>query len=76
MELQGNGAQLSAVETMLGWAKQMPWQGRHRVVELRRKVYDKGISRGKAGRQAGAARWQRDPALSTYDMLIDPASLA
>jgi Rhodopirellula transposase DDE domain len=74
LELQWNGAQLIDVETMLGWAKQMPWKGLHPVVELSRKVYDKGISLGKAAMQAVEVRLKRDPVLPKYDILIDPAS--
>ena len=74
LELKWNGAKLIDVGTMLGWAKQMTWKGLHPVVELRRKVYDKGISLGKASMQAVEARLKRDPALPKYDMLIDPAS--
>jgi len=74
LELKWNGAQLIDVETMLGWAKQMTWKGVHPIVELSRKVYDKGISLGKAAMQAVEARLKRDPALPKYDILIDPAS--
>ena len=74
LELQWNGAQLIDVETMLGWAKQMTWKGLHPVVELSRKVYDKGISLGKAAMQAVEVRLKRDPVLPKYDILIDPAS--
>jgi hypothetical protein len=52
----------------------MTWKGLHPVVELSRKVYDKGISLGKAAMQAVEARLKRDPALPKYDILIDPAS--
>src|SRR3989449_8150437 len=74
LELKWNGAKLIDVETMLGWAKQMTWKGLHPVVELSRKVYDKGISLGKAAMQAVEARLKRDPALAQYDILIDPPS--
>ena len=74
LELKWNGAKLIDAETMLGWAKQMTWKGLHPVVELSRKVYDKGISLGKAAMQAVEARLKRDPALPKYDILIDPAS--
>ena len=76
LELKWNGAQLIDVETMLGWAKRMTWKGLHPVVELSRKVYDKGISLGKAAMQAVEARLTRDPALPKYDILINPASLS
>lgn len=74
LELKWNGAKLIDAETMLGWAKQMTWKGLHPVVELSRKVYDKGISLGKAAMQAVEARLKRDPELPKYDILIDPAS--
>jgi len=76
LELKWNGAQLIDVETMLGWAKQMTWKGLHPVVELSRKVYDKGISLGKAAMQAVEERLQRHPELPKYDILINPAPTA
>ncbi len=76
LELQWNGAKLIDVETMLGWAKKMTWKGMHPVVELSRKVYEKGISLGKKAMQAVEARLKRDPALPKYDILISPASLS
>ena len=74
LELQWNGAKLIDVETMLGWAKQMTWKGLHPVVELSRKVYEKGISLSKAAMEAVEARLKRDPTLPKYDILINPAS--
>jgi hypothetical protein len=74
LELKWNGAKLIDVETMLGWAKQMTWKGLHPVVELSRKVYEKGISLSKAAMEAVEARLKRDPKLPKYDILINPAS--
>ncbi len=73
LALQWNGAKLIDAETMLGWAKKMTWKGLHPVVELSRKVYDKGIALGKAAMQAVEARLKRDPQLPKYDILINPA---
>jgi len=73
LELQWNGTKLIDVETRLEWAKRMPWKGMHPVVEFSRKVYQKGISLGKAARQAVEARLERHPALPKYDILINPA---
>jgi len=73
LELPWNGAKLIDAETMLGWAKKMTWKGLHPVVELSRKVYDKGIALGKAAMQAVEARLKRDPQLPKYDILINPA---
>jgi len=73
LELQWNGTKLTDTETMLGWAKQMTWKGIHPIVELSRKVYQKGIALGKAAMQAVEARLKRDPNLPKYDIVINPA---
>ena len=74
MELHWHGAQLIDAETMLEWAKRMTWKGVHPVVELSRKVYDKGVSLSKAAMRAVEARLERHPALPKWDILIHPAS--
>jgi hypothetical protein len=74
LELKWNGAKLIDVDTMLEWAKAMTWKGLHPVVELSRKVYEKGISLSKMAMQAVEARLKRDPQLPKYDILINPAS--
>jgi len=74
LEWQWNGAKLIAGETMLGWAKKMTWQGLHPVVALSRTVYEKGMALRRAAMQAVEARWQREPQLPKYDMLVNPAS--
>ena len=43
LEWKWNGAKLIDVDTMLGWAKEMTWKGLHPVVELSRKVYERGF---------------------------------
>ena len=73
MEWHGNGAQRSAVETMLEGAKRMTWKGLHPVVELSRKVYAKGVSLSKAAMRAVEARLERNPLLPKWDILIHPA---
>jgi len=55
-------------------AKQMTWEGLHPVVTLSRKVYNKGITLGKAAMQAVEARLERHPALPKYDILIKPGA--
>jgi hypothetical protein len=74
LELQWNGTKLIDVEPMMEWAKRMTWKGIHPVVELSRKVYQKGISLGKAAMQAVEERLERHPELPKYDILINPAS--
>lgn len=76
LEQHWNGTKLIDAETMLEWAKSMTWQGLHPVVELSRTVYEKGISLGKAAREAVEARLKRDAKLPKYDILINPASTA
>jgi len=44
------------------------------VVELSRKVYQKGIALSKKAMQASESRLERHPALSKWDILIRPAS--
>ena len=73
LELKWNGTKLIDAETMLEWAKKMTWKGIHPVVKLSRKVYEKGISLGKAAMQAVEARLERHPELPKYDILINPA---
>jgi hypothetical protein len=76
LELKWNGTKLIDAETMLGWAKKMTWKGLHPVVNLSRKVYEKGISLRKAAMAAVEARLKRDPKLPKYDILINPMSSA
>jgi hypothetical protein len=74
LELHWNGTKLVDVETMLEWAKSMTWKGLHPVVELSRKVYQKGIALGKKAMQAIESRLERHPELPKWDILIRPAS--
>jgi hypothetical protein len=74
LELHWNGTKLVDVETMLEWAKSMTWKGLHPVVELSRKVYQKGIALGKKAMQAIEGRLERHPELPKWDILIRPAS--
>ena len=73
LEKHWNGAKLTDHETMLAWAKSMTWKGVHPVVELIRKVYEKGISLSKEAMQAVEARLERNPMLPKWDILIRPA---
>ena len=63
LELKWNGTKLIDAETMLGWAKKMTWKGLHPVVNLSRKVYEKGIALSKAAMASVEARLKRDPQL-------------
>src|SRR5258708_38506597 len=59
LELQWNGTKLIDSATMVEWAKRMTWKGLHPVVELSHKVYQEGITLGKAAMQAGERRLER-----------------
>ena len=72
MEQHWNGTQLIDVQTLLAWAKTMTWKGLHPVVELSDKVYQKGVSLGKAAMRAVEARLERHPLLPKWDILIRP----
>jgi hypothetical protein len=74
LELHWNGTKLVDVRTMLEWAKSMTWKGLHPIVELSRKVYQKGIALSKKAMQAIESRLERHPALPKWDILIRPAS--
>jgi Rhodopirellula transposase DDE domain len=68
LEWQWNGTKLCDAETMLQWAKRMTWKGLHPVVELSRKVYQKGIALGKKAMQAVERRLERHPELPKWDI--------
>ena len=75
LELHWNGTKLVEVETMLEWAKTMTWKGIHPIVELSRKVYQKGVALSKRAMQAVEARLARHPELPKWDILILPAAI-
>jgi len=76
LELHWNGTTLRTSEIMLEWAKSMTWKGLHPVVELSRKVYQKGVSLSKKAMQTVESRLERHPELPKWDILIRPASTA
>jgi Rhodopirellula transposase DDE domain len=72
LELHWNGTKLVDVETMLEWAKSMTWKGIHPLVELSRKVYQKGVTLSKRAMRAVENRLERHPELPKYDIVINP----
>jgi hypothetical protein len=73
LEKHWNGAKLVDVDAMLGWAGSMTWMGIRPVVELSRKVYQKGVSLSKEAMRKVEARLERNPLLPKWDILIRPA---
>lgn len=75
LELHWNGSLLVDACTMLKWAESMTWKGIRPVVQLSRKVYEKGISLSKEAMRTVEARLQRHPKLGKWDILIQPQAL-
>lgn len=73
LEKHWNGAKLTDVEAMLGWAGSMTWKGLHPVVELSRTAYRKGVTLSKRAMREVEARLERNPLLPKWDILIRPA---
>jgi Rhodopirellula transposase DDE domain len=70
--LPWNGTKFVDRETMMEWAKTMPWKGMHPLVELRRKGYQTGVTLSKQAMRVEEDRLERHPALPYWDMLIQP----
>ncbi len=73
LEQHWNGAKLTDVETMLAWASCMTWKGLNPIINLSKKVYQKGISLSKKAMQAIEERLERNPFLPKWDIFIRPA---
>jgi len=73
LERHWNGALLVDAQTMLNWARSLTWKGLNPVVEMSRRVYEKGISLSTAAMQDIEARLQRNPQLPKWHILIQPA---
>jgi hypothetical protein len=75
LEKHWNGTQLVDAPTMLAWAKSMTWKGLRPVVNLSRKVYEKGVSLSKEAMRSVEARLERSSTLPKWDILITLARL-
>lgn len=73
LEQHWNGAKLIDVETMLLWAQSMTWKGLNPIINLSKKVYEKGISLSKKVMKGIEERLERNPLLPKWDILIQPA---
>ena len=76
LELHWNGTKLVDIETMVEWARSMTWKGMHPIVELSRKIYQKGVTLSKKAMRAVEARLERISELPNSDILLRPASTA
>lgn len=73
LEQHWNGAKLIDVETMLLWTQSMTWKGLNPIINLSKKVYEKGISLSKKVMKGIEERLERNPLLPKWDILIQPA---
>ncbi len=76
LEQHWNGAKLTDVDTMLNWAQSMTWKGISPILQLSRKIYEKGISLSKKAMRPIEARLERNPLLPKWDIRIYPESCA
>jgi hypothetical protein len=58
---------------MLAWAQSMTWKGLKPIINLSKKVYQKGISLSKKVMKTIEKRLERNPLLPKWDILIRPA---
>jgi hypothetical protein len=72
LELHWNGTKLIDVRTLLEWAQSMTWKGLQPIVELSKKVYEKGISLTKKAMHEIEKKLERNPFLPKWDIMIKP----
>lgn len=72
LEQHWNGTKLIDMQTMLEWAKSMTWKGISPIVNLSRKIYQKGVTLSKKAMQEVEDRLERNPQLPKWDVLIRP----
>lgn len=72
LELHWNGALLTTVDVMAKWMKSMTWKGMHPVVNVSKKIYEKGKSLSKKAMTVIEKRLDRNKILPKYDIRIIP----
>jgi len=73
LEQHWNGALLTDVQTMVAWAQNMTWKGRHPMIKLNHVMYEKGIFLTKKQMRPIEEQLERPPLLPRCDILIHPA---
>lgn len=66
LEKYWNGGLLDSVEAVLGYCRNMTWNGRHPIVELVTREYETGVSLPKAAMRAIEAQVSRLPGLEPW----------
>jgi hypothetical protein len=74
LEQYWNGMLLTDVETTIKIAENMTWKGKHPVVTLVSKIYDKGVKLKKKAMAAYEKLIKRMPGLEDYFVEISPSS--
>jgi transposase len=72
LEQHWNGALLSRVEAVLGWAGTMTWKGRSPEVHLVEREYERGRRVEKEEMKRYEARLQRSESLPKWSVIITP----
>jgi len=76
LERHWNGSLLDTIDTVLKFAQTMTWKGRHPVVELVKKTYQKGVKLTRKEMDALEKRFERLPGLDRWFVKIAPVPLA
>src|SRR5262245_1407999 len=76
LENHGNGTLLDSIDTVLQWARTMPWHGRSPIVERVTTTYHTGVKWTEAAMEAVEAQIKRLPALGKWFVDIVPPTLA
>jgi hypothetical protein len=74
LEMHWNGALLSSIHKVIGWAETMTWNGVHPTVYLVDKVYQKGVKLTKEAMKICEERIERLDNLPKWDVTIKPKS--
>jgi hypothetical protein len=76
LEKHWNGSLLDTVDTALKFAQTMTWKGKHPVVELVNKTYQKGVKLTRKAMETLEKRFERLPDLGKWFVRIVPVPLA
>jgi len=76
LERHWNGSLLDTIDTVLKFAQTMTWKGRHPVVELVKKTYQKGVKLTRKEMDTLEKRFERLPGLDRWFVKIAPVPLA
>ena len=72
LETYWNGALLTSIDAVVGYASNMTWKGRHPIVSFVDRVYDKGVTLTKEAMRQVEARLVRHPTLGPWFVQIPP----